>query len=242
VNRVGGGRLHQIAEKLGVTPSFFFNGADKVTSKADTQAIDTGIGLLRTQGAMRVLQAYAAMEPKRRQLYLQIGEIFSSTKSGQRPMTKRSTTNHVRCMSTSPASRTTAVVLAVLSVNVLAGEGLLVKTAVAQEQGRRPAPSAQEAVQNLSVVTQEWHRYPGLAVADIIFNNANYYEVRHPVVACDFLGPSGNVVANRGTTIFQTFPPASSMRINGVHFSLREKAAVPGSCRVLSVRTVAAPN
>jgi hypothetical protein len=121
-------------------------------------------------------------------------------------------------------------------------DGLIVKIAVAQERGRPSAPTPQQTVQNLSVVAQEWHRYPGLAVADIIFNNANNYEVRHPVIACDFVGPNGNVVASRGTTIFQTFPPVSTMRINGVHFSLREKAAVPGSCRVLSVRTVAAPN
>jgi transcriptional regulator with XRE-family HTH domain len=78
VNRVGSGRLQQIAETLGVTPAFFFDGAEAGgASKSDAKAIDTGIGLLRTQGAMRVLQAYAAMKPKERQLYLSIGEIFA---------------------------------------------------------------------------------------------------------------------------------------------------------------------
>jgi hypothetical protein len=139
----------------------------------------------------------------------------------------------------------TAATLAALTVASLVyspGHKLIVTTAVAQQPQHRIAPTGTGAVQNLSVVTQEWHRYPGLAVADIIFNNANYYEVRHPVVACDFLDRNGNVIATRGTSIFQSFPPASSIRIEGVHFSLREKNVTPGSCRVLSVRTVAAPN
>jgi hypothetical protein len=139
-----------------------------------------------------------------------------------------------------------ATLLAVLSANVLVhspGDGLIFTTAVAQQQGHRAAPSGPEAVHNLSVVTQEWHRYPGLAVADIIFNNANDYEVRHPIIACDFLDPNGKVIATRGSTIFQSFPPASTTRINGVHFSLlRAKNAIPGSCRVLSVKTVATPH
>ncbi len=133
--------------------------------------------------------------------------------------------------------------LAVLGLNVPGhspGDGLIFTTALAQQDRQRLAPSA--PVHNLSVVAQGWHRYPGLAVADIIFNNENNYEVRHPVVACDFLDANGNVIATRGTTIFQTFPPASTIKTDGVHFSLREKNVAPGSCRVVPVRTVAAPN
>src|SRR5256884_8506279 len=56
VNRVGSGRLQQIAETLGVTTAFFFDGAAAGgASKVDSKAIDSGIGLLRTQGALRVL-------------------------------------------------------------------------------------------------------------------------------------------------------------------------------------------
>jgi hypothetical protein len=106
--------------------------------------------------------------------------------------------NRALCISASRQLRGTAAMLAFVGVNLFH---------VHAQETRRTAPIADDAVRNLSVVTQEWHRYPGLAVADIIFNNANYYEVRHPVIACDFLGPSGNVVASRGTTIFQTFPP-----------------------------------
>jgi transcriptional regulator with XRE-family HTH domain len=83
VNRVGGGRLQQIAETLGVTPAFFFDGAAAGgASKADTKAIDAGIGLLRTQGALRVLRAYSEMRPSERQLYLQIGELFAGISPG----------------------------------------------------------------------------------------------------------------------------------------------------------------
>jgi hypothetical protein len=117
-------------------------------------------------------------------------------------------------------------------------DGLLGATAVAQQLGHQRSP----AVDKFSVVTQEWHRYPGLAVADITFNNGNDYVVRHAVVSCDFLGLTGSVIATRGSTIFQSFPPGQK-KIDGVHFSLREKKNVtPGSCRVLSVRTVGAPN
>ncbi len=44
-----------------------------------------------------------------------------------------------------------------------------------------------------------------------------------------------------GSTIFQSFPPGKK-KIDGVEFSLREKNATPGSCRVISVTTVSAPN
>jgi hypothetical protein len=63
-----------------------------------------------------------------------------------------------------------AVVVALLPASALAQEYL---------RGHRFSPSDAPGVHNLSVVAQDWHRYPGLAVADIIFNNANNYEVRH---------------------------------------------------------------
>ena len=77
LNRVGAGRLEQIAEAVGVTPAFFFDGAGDRVSKLDAEAIDSGIGLLRRQGALRVLKAYDAMSPKQRQLFMAIGEILS---------------------------------------------------------------------------------------------------------------------------------------------------------------------
>jgi hypothetical protein len=132
-----------------------------------------------------------------------------------------------------------AVLFAILAINVLgccSGHELFISSAAAQQQ-----PSA-SAVQNLSVVMQNWHRYQGLAVADIIFNNANAFAVRHVIIGCDFLDPKGNVIATRATTIFESLPPASTVKIDGVHFSLREKSATPGSCRVISVRTASQPN
>jgi hypothetical protein len=138
--------------------------------------------------------------------------------------------------------RQDALLFTFVAVNVLVcwpEQELFISTAVAQQ---RSVPSAPAAVQNLSVVMQNWHRYPGLAVADIIFNNANAFAVRHVIIGCDFLDTKGNVIATRATTIFESLPPASSVKIDGVHFSLREKSATPGSCRVISVRTVPPPN
>jgi transcriptional regulator with XRE-family HTH domain len=77
VNRIGAGRLEQIAEALDVSPAFFFDGAGDRVGKADAEAIDSGIGLLRRQGALRVLKAYDGMSPKHRQLFMAIGQIFS---------------------------------------------------------------------------------------------------------------------------------------------------------------------
>jgi hypothetical protein len=138
------------------------------------------------------------------------------------------------------AAHRMAAPLAVFGLGMLAcspGEGLLGTTAVAQQVHHRLSP-----VDKFSVVSQVWHRYPGLAVADITFNNENDYAVRNVVISCDFLGPIGNVIARRGSTIFESFPPASTIKIDGVSFSLREKNATPGSCRVLSVRAVGTPN
>jgi hypothetical protein len=104
-----------------------------------------------------------------------------------------------------------------------------------------PAPAGRAPVDKFSVVTQSWHRYPGLAVADITFQNANDFRVRDAVVSCEFFDAQGKLAATRGSTVFQSFPPGKK-KINGIEFSLREKNAVPGSCRVLSVSTVSGPN
>jgi len=104
-----------------------------------------------------------------------------------------------------------------------------------------PAPPGNAPVDKFSVVSQSWHRFPGLAVADITFQNANDFRVRDAVVSCEFFDARGKLVATRGSTVFQSFPPGKK-KIDGIEFSLREKNAVPGSCRVISVTTVGSPN
>ena len=56
-NRVSAGRLQQIADVLGVDVTFFFSGVGTRTKKTDVQ--NTGIALIQTKGAMRLLRAYA---------------------------------------------------------------------------------------------------------------------------------------------------------------------------------------
>ena len=116
--------------------------------------------------------------------------------------------------------------------------------AVAQQQGTRqpaPAPAGRAPVDKFSVVSQSWHRFPGLAVADITFQNANDFRVRDAVVSCEFFDAKGKLLATRGSTVFQSFPPGKKT-VDGIEFSLREKNAVPGSCRVIAVSTIAGPN
>ena len=104
-----------------------------------------------------------------------------------------------------------------------------------------PAPAGKAPIDKFSVVSQAWHRFPGLAVADITFQNGNNFRVRDAVIACEFFDAKGKLLATRGSTVFQSFPPGRK-KIDGIEFSLREKNAVPGSCRVISVTTVASPN
>ena len=134
------------------------------------------------------------------------------------------------------SSRTARLLTAAIVVGLGTSSSIL-----AQERGQRPGLSGPAALGNFSVLTQHWRRYPGLAVADIIFNNENGYAVRNVIVTCEFLDRNGNAVATRGSTIFQSFPPASTIKIDNVYFSLREKNAVPGSCRALSASNVTAP-
>ena len=111
------------------------------------------------------------------------------------------------------------------------------RPAPAQPKGGEPHPAPQTPpIDKFRIVSQEWHRYTGLVVADITFENGNNYSVKNAVVSCDFVNPEGSEVATRGSTVFQTFPPGTH-KVNGVEFSLREKSLVPGSCRVVSVNT-----
>jgi hypothetical protein len=111
----------------------------------------------------------------------------------------------------------------------------------AQRPGAQPPGGGKGPVDKFSVVSQSWHRFPGLAVADITFQNANDFRVRDAVVSCEFFDAKGKLVATRGSTVFQSFPPGRKT-IDGIEFSLREKNAVPGSCRVIAVSTIAGPN
>jgi hypothetical protein len=98
-----------------------------------------------------------------------------------------------------------------------------VQTAVAQQQGTQPAPvQGPPPIDKFWVVSQDWHRSPGVAVADITFRNGNDYNLRDPVIACDFFSSSGTLIATRGSTVFQSFPPGKH-QVSGIEFSLRER-------------------
>jgi hypothetical protein len=108
----------------------------------------------------------------------------------------------------------------------------------AQPQGEEARAPAGAPIDKFRILSQEWHRYAGLAVADITFENGNNYSVRNAVISCEFANPQGSEAATRGSTVFQTFPPGTQ-KVNGIEFSLREKHFVPRSCRVVAVSTVA---
>jgi len=56
-NRVSAGRLQRIADLLNVPVMFFFSGMSARTKKHDTE--NSGIALIQTKGAMRLLRSYA---------------------------------------------------------------------------------------------------------------------------------------------------------------------------------------
>ena len=60
-----------------------------------------------------------------------------------------------------------------------------------------PAPAGKAPIDKFSVVSQTWHRFPGLAVADITFQNGNNFRVRDAVIACEFLDAKGKLLATR---------------------------------------------
>ena len=75
VNRVGAGRLARIAEALKVPVAFFFDGAAGPNPTAGK--VNEALGLLRTAGAMRVAQAFAAMPADARGQFLALVEIVA---------------------------------------------------------------------------------------------------------------------------------------------------------------------
>jgi transcriptional regulator with XRE-family HTH domain len=56
-NRVSAGRLQRIAQLLNVPVMFFYSGMGVRTKKHDTHS--TGLALVQTKGAMRLLRSYA---------------------------------------------------------------------------------------------------------------------------------------------------------------------------------------
>jgi hypothetical protein len=103
-----------------------------------------------------------------------------------------------------------------------------------------PTCAAESAIDRFHIVSQQWHRYSGLAVADIVFRNENRYSVHEPVIVCEFLTSRGDLIGSRGTMVHRLFRPGDQ-EVRGIHFSMREKDAVPGACRVLSVKTSPSP-
>lgn len=63
-NRVGGGRLKQIADALSVTPAYFFASNGK--ANGDEVATSETLDLLTKPGALRLLRSYAKLSPARR--------------------------------------------------------------------------------------------------------------------------------------------------------------------------------
>jgi transcriptional regulator with XRE-family HTH domain len=59
VNRVGAGRLYQIAEVLSIPVSFFFGGHESGSRSAKEDSIDAGFRFLETAGAVRIVRAYS---------------------------------------------------------------------------------------------------------------------------------------------------------------------------------------
>ena len=61
VNRVGAGRLYQIAEVLSIPVSFFFGGNEGGRGQKE-DSIDAGFRFLETAGAIRIVRAYSRIE------------------------------------------------------------------------------------------------------------------------------------------------------------------------------------
>ena len=78
VNRVSAGRIHRVAEALGVPVTFFYAGFAPDRGRADTHFIELGFDLLQTSGAVRLLRAYARItNPKTRQLFMRLAETIA---------------------------------------------------------------------------------------------------------------------------------------------------------------------
>src|SRR5712691_2280669 len=89
VNRVGAGRLARIAEVLAVPVAFFFDGA--AGPKPAAGRVNEALGLLRTAGAMRLAQAFAAMPADARGHFLALVELAAARAgaAGNRPRRNR---------------------------------------------------------------------------------------------------------------------------------------------------------
>jgi transcriptional regulator with XRE-family HTH domain len=84
VNRVGAGRLHRIAEALGVPVSFFFEGAQGMSIEAVN--INSSLRFLETAAAVRVVRAFAEIEDKkvRQAIVALIEEIAQGQANGKK--------------------------------------------------------------------------------------------------------------------------------------------------------------
>ena len=61
-NRVSAGRLHRIADLLNVPVMFFYSGMSVRTKKQEAES--TGLALMQTKGALRLLRSYADIQTR----------------------------------------------------------------------------------------------------------------------------------------------------------------------------------
>ena len=79
-NRVSAGRLQRIADLLHVPITFFYSGMGERTKKHDVQS--TGLALMQTKGALRLLRSYAEI-PTRSTKYALVVIAESLRKKGK---------------------------------------------------------------------------------------------------------------------------------------------------------------
>jgi transcriptional regulator with XRE-family HTH domain len=79
-NRVSAGRLQRIADLLSVPITFFYSGMGVRTKKDDAQS--TGLALVQTKGAQRLLRSYADI-PTRSTKYALVVIAESLRKKGR---------------------------------------------------------------------------------------------------------------------------------------------------------------
>lgn len=77
VNRVGAGRLQQIADVLGVPVDFFFDKSRDGRSPT-TEAAETSFDFLQTAGAVRLVRAYSEIQdPELRRSLVTLAESIA---------------------------------------------------------------------------------------------------------------------------------------------------------------------
>ena len=79
-NRVSAGRLQRIADQLDVPVTFFYSGMGARSKKHDAQS--TGLALVQTKGAIRLLRSYAEI-PSRSTKYALVVLAESLRKKGR---------------------------------------------------------------------------------------------------------------------------------------------------------------